>query len=91
MVTLQTIVRAPHPHKWTAIFDDGKRTNFGAQGYQDYTQHGDLKRRNLYRQRHKKDLETNDPRRAGYLSYYILWNKPTIAESIRDYKRKFNL
>ena len=27
------------------------------------------------RKRHKKDLDTNDPTRAGFLSYYILWNK----------------
>ena len=89
---LQTIVRASHPHKWKAIFDDGTHTNFGLEGYQDYTQHHSKQRRDNYIRRHAKDLETKDPRRAGYLSYYILWgNSTSMAENIRNYKRKFNL
>ena len=47
--------------------------------------------RDSYRRRHKKDLETKDPMRAGYLSYYLLWNKKTLASSIKDYKKKFKL
>ena len=41
--------------------------------------------------RHKKDLDTGDPTRAGYLSYYILWNKKTLAGSIKHFKNKFKL
>lgn len=85
------VVRGVAPHKWVAIFDDGKRVNFGHADYQDYTQHHDKERRRLYRIRHKTDLETGDPRKAGFLSYYILWNKPTMEESIADYKRRFHL
>ena len=88
---LKHLVRGTYPYKWTAIFDDGKRTHFGHQGYEDYTQHHDEERKKHYLQRHSKDLETKDPRRAGFLSYYILWNKPTLRESVKDYKRKFNL
>jgi len=80
--------------KYTAIFDiDGKKkiTHFGQAGADDYTITKDKEQRTRYRTRHKKDLETNDPTRAGYLSYYILWNKPTMRESIADYKKKFNL
>ena len=36
-------------------------------------------------------IETKDPMRAGYLSYYLLWNKKTLASSIKDYKKKFKL
>lgn len=75
--------------KWRAIFKDGKHTDFGDPNYQDFTQHRDEKRREMYKQRHKKDLETGDPRRAGFLSYYILWSKPTIEEAVRDYKNRF--
>ena len=75
--------------KWRAIFSDGTHTDFGDPMYEDYTQHKDEKRRELYKQRHKKDLETNNPRKAGFLSYYILWNKPTIEASLRDYKKMF--
>lgn len=28
---------------------------------------------------------------AGSLSRYILWGEPTLRESIRVYKKKFNL
>lgn len=68
-----------------------KVTHFGAAGMDDYTITKDKKQREAYRSRHKKDLETNDPTRAGYLSWYLLWNKPTLKESIADYKKRFNL
>jgi hypothetical protein len=29
--------------------------------------------------------------KPGTLALYILWNKPTLQESIKDYKKKFNL
>ena len=82
--------------KYMAIFekDNGrsKTTHFGQAGAPDYTLTGDKERRRLYRQRHRKDLTTNDPTRAGYLSYYILWgNSTSIKQNIRDYKKRFNL
>ena len=77
--------------KYTAFFDDGTQTSFGDSSMEDYTQHKDEMRRKSYLARHKKDLETNDPKRAGFLSYYILWNKPTLKASIEDYKRRFNM
>ena len=76
-------------YKYIAHFSDGRKTRFGAKGYEDYTTHHDVKRREAYRKRHKKDLETNDPYRAGYLSFYILWNLPTIEASVKDYNKRF--
>lgn len=78
--------------KFTFDFEDGSRksTKFGAKGYEDYTTHGDKKRRDRYINRHKKDLETEDPTRAGYLSMFILWNKPTFEESVKDYMKRLN-
>ena len=67
-----------------------KSTKFGAKGMSDYTIHKDTERRNRYINRHKKDLRTNDPTRAGYLSMYILWNKKTYKASLADYKRRLN-
>lgn len=43
-----------------------------------------------YRNRHKGDNLEN-PFSAGALSYYLLWNKPTLRASIKDYERKFNI
>jgi hypothetical protein len=86
------IVRpSPLSHKkWRASFKDGTHTDFGNPEYEDYTQHHDEERRRLYRIRHKKDLETKDPKRAGFLSYYILWGDSTSREkNIQKYKMRF--
>ena len=64
---------------------------FGARGMSDFTNHKDTVRRERYISRHKKDLRTNDPMRPGYLSMYILWNKPTFKASLVDYKKRLNI
>lgn len=84
--------------KYVAEFEitikDGKKrkksTKFGAKGMSDYTIHKDTERRNRYIKRHTKDLRTNDPTRAGFLSMYILWNKKSYKSSLADYKRRLN-
>jgi len=81
--------------KLMAIFtkDNGrtKTTHFGAKGMDDYTLTGDKKARERYRTRHKKDLDTKDPTRAGFLSYYILWGDSTSRDkNIKDFKKRFN-
>lgn len=79
-------------HKWVAEFDDGTKTRFGASGMDDYTLTGDKDARLRYQIRHKKDLRTRDPKRAGYLSYYLLWGDSTsLAENLASYKRRFGL
>ena len=82
--------------KLMAVFtkDNGrtKTTHFGAKGMDDYTITKDKERRRLYRERHKKDLATKDPTRAGFLSYYILWGDSTSrATNISNYKKRLNL
>lgn len=81
--------------KLMAIFtkDNGrtKTTHFGLKNADDYTITKDKEQRKRYRDRHKKDLQTKDPMKAGYLSYYILWGDSTSrAENIRSYKKRFN-
>jgi hypothetical protein len=83
--------------KLMAIFydDKGKKiktTHFGSAGMDDYTLTKDKKQRERYRKRHQKDLKTNDFKKAGYLSYYILWGDNTSrSKNIQDYKKRFNL
>jgi|TARA_R110000823_G_scaffold70466_2_gene162512 hypothetical protein len=82
--------------KLKAVFTDDKgnttTTHFGAKGMSDYTINKDKERRKRYRDRHKKDLNTGDYKRAGYLSYYILWgDKTNIPDAVKDYKRRFKL
>lgn len=91
------IKKSSNPNKkYMAIFYDDndkkvKTTHFGAKGMSDFTKHKNEERKNKYLNRHKKNENWNDYKSAGSLSRYILWNKPTIEESIRDYVRKFNL
>ena len=82
--------------KLMAVFtkDNGrtKTTHFGQAGAPDYTITKDKEQRTRYRTRHKKDLNTKDYTRAGYLSYFILWgNSTSRKENISSYKKKFNL
>ena len=107
MKLLRIVKSSNPSKKWDAIFMiDGKekKVSFGQSGARDYTLINDknskfylpkiLDRnvvRDSYKRRHKKDLETKDPMRPGYLSYYLLWNKKTLASSIKDYKKRFKL
>tara|TARA_E500000178_G_scaffold356448_1_gene434453 strand:- start:2140 stop:2967 length:828 start_codon:yes stop_codon:yes gene_type:complete len=68
-----------------------KTTKFGAKGMSDYTKHKDIDRRERYINRHKKDLRTKNPIRAGFLSMYILWNKTSFKASVADYKKRLKI
>jgi hypothetical protein len=79
-------------HKYVAIFDNPfEMVKFGAVGYDDFTTHNDRHRKKLYLARHRKRENWNDPRSAGALSRWILWNKTTIDASIDDYRKRFNM
>jgi len=93
---LLSIEKSPrYLKKYVATFVDNdgniKKTHFGASGYTDYTMSKNRLQAESYRRRHRKDLETNDPTRAGFLSYYILWDTPDFHENIRRYKNRFNM
>lgn len=81
--------------KYKAVFEaeNGKRktVHFGQKGANDFTITRDEKAKAAYRARHRGDLKTNDPTSPAYLSYFISWNKPTLQESIVDYRRRFGL
>lgn len=93
MVKLIRVVKSPLTRsKFRAEFDDGTHTDFGSAGMDDHTLTGNKEQRERYRTRHRKDLDTNDPTRAGYLSYYILWGDSTsMRTNIADYRRRFNM
>ena len=82
--------------KYRAIFYDKNnnilnQTDFGADGYEDYTIHKDDDRKQNYLNRHKKRENWNNPFSAGALSRWVLWNKPTLKSSWEDYKKRFKL
>tara|TARA_R100000541_G_scaffold42011_1_gene49372 strand:- start:263 stop:598 length:336 start_codon:yes stop_codon:yes gene_type:complete len=80
-----------------------KAVSFGASGYRDFTLMSSKsskfyekdkkvreKVKKAYQARHAKD-PINSPMTAGSLSYWVLWNKPTLGGSIAHFKNKFKL
>lgn len=87
--------------KVMAIFytDDKKIkiVHFGSSGYKDYTTFDESERderKKRYIKRHEKrekELWENEPMSPASLSRWILWNKPSFREAVKDYKKRFNL
>lgn len=78
--------------KLMAVFENPKKTiHFGSAGMSDFTINKDEDRKKLYLDRHRKNEDWSNPRTAGALSRWILWNKPTRRASISDFKSRFNL
>ena len=78
-------------HKYVAVSDSSKKVKFGALGYLDRTidPYNDA-RMERYLQRHSKE-DWTDLQKAGTWSRYILWNKKTLEESIRDMEKIFGI
>lgn len=91
MITLSKSTRKGK--KWQVKFPDGKTVHFGAEGYLDYTQHGDAKRKELYIQRHAATgkEQWDNIRTAGFWSRWLLWEEPTLQDAIRKIERKFKI
>ena len=75
--------------KYMAIIDDKKTVHFGQAGASDFTKHKDKERKERYLTRHKNNEQWNNPLTASFYATNILWNKPTITESVRDTNRRF--
>ena len=86
--------------KLMAKFDNNGRTktiHFGARGMMDYTKYYPKnpelakQKRDAYDARHKVNEDWTNPLTAGALSKHILWSEPTIEQSIKKFKKRFNL
>lgn len=86
-------------HKYTAVFEDPKKTtHFGQAGADDYLIYSKEsktiadEKRKLYLARHEKRETWSDPTTAGSLSRYLLWgDSSSLKKNIIEFKRKFNL
>jgi hypothetical protein len=85
------------------IKHDNKTTHFGQAGARDFTlinkkssqfylpkKEDREKVKSNYKSRHAKD-PINSPYTAGALSMRLLWNKPTLSASIKDYEKRFGI
>ena len=92
----KTLRRSRNPDKkWDAVFEkEGKEkvVSFGARGYSDFTKHKNVTRKARYIKRHSGMGEHwNKPDTPGALSRWILWNKPSLKGSLRDFRKRFSL
>ncbi len=95
------VSKSDRDKKFKAVFtgSDGKVTrkktiHFGAKGMSDYTIHKDDERKKRYLARHNPSVTKENwsvPDTAASLSRWILWNKKSYNESLKDYKKRFKL
>ena len=101
MKLLEVVKAHDGVHKYKAVFlkDSGRKqtTKFGAEGYKDFIQYSKEskelaeKHKSMYLTRHRKTENWQQPETRGALSRWTLWNKPTLQESIADFRRRFSL
>ena len=94
-MSLYQLIKLPkgHQKKYRIVTPEGKTITFGAQGYSDYPTHKDPDRQRRYLQRHKarENWTKSGLKTAGFWSRWILWNKPTLRESIQNTEQKFKI
>ena len=73
------------------VASDGRRhVHFGAEGYEDYTTHKDPERRKRYIARHRgEDWTREGVMSPGWLSRYILWEKPSLREAVTNANKMY--
>ena len=76
--------------RFEATFSDGSTTKFGQTNTTigTFIDHKNEKLKTNYIKRHIRDLRTFDHKRAGYLSLFLLWNKPNLKDSIKDFNKR---
>ena len=67
-----------------------KYVHFASSNHDNYTMHKDEERKKRYKTRHKNDNLEN-PMSPGALSMFILWEKPSLEEGIKFYKKHFKI
>ena len=77
--------------KYAARIDGTKTVSFGQKMASDFTKHKDKYRKEAYIARHKnnEDWIKSGAKTAGFWSRHVLWNKPTLKESIDDIDKRF--
>jgi len=89
------IVESTKPEKkMMAVFetDTGrtKTVHFGQKGADDYTITKDKEQMERYLNRHRSNETWDIPDTSGALSRWCLWSATSLAQGIRNYKKRFN-
>lgn len=70
-----------------------KTIRIGAKGMDDFTKTKSEEQKERYLQRHRanEDWTQSGILSSGFWARYLLWNKPTLAASIADVKKRFDI
>ena len=77
--------------KWKITTPMGRLVFFGQKGYFDFTQHKNEARKMNYINRHAANEDWTDLTKAGTWSRFLLWEKTTLKEAIKNMEKKFNI
>jgi hypothetical protein len=83
--------------KLMAIFEVNYNTlikvHFGSKFSKTFIDHNDITKKANYIKRHKAlgTEDYTDVFTPASLSMFLLWNKPTLEESLEDFKERFNV
>ena len=73
---------------------DGKTIHFGSKNSETFLNHKDKEKKENYISRHSKlneDWNKSGIKTAGFWSKWLLWNKKTLKDSIKDIEKRFNV
>lgn len=70
-----------------------KVVRVGAKGMDDFTKTRDQEQKERYIRRHqaREDWRLSGILSSGFWAKHLLWNKPTLRESIQDVKSRFGV
>ena len=97
---MPTITIEPATHHKTKLYkatiplqEGPVEVYFGNRYYAQYPIHKDVTRKENYIKRHQKRENWNlsGITTPGFWSRWLLWNQPTIEDSIDDIKKRFNV
>ena len=92
-ILLENLKNKKGSKKFRVTLENGRKVEFGAKGYSDFTIHKDPERMQRYLIRHKKreDWSKKGINTAGFWSRWLLWSKPSLGGAIKLIENKFNV
>lgn len=88
------LTKSPRKNKKYRVEFNNNKIDFGQKDYSDYTIHKDKERKRSYLRRStaitnkEGELTFDNPNYANFWAINLLWNKPTIEQSIKDIEEK---
>jgi hypothetical protein len=85
------ISKSSKPAKKYQASSGGRTIFFGQTGYSDYTMHRDELRKENYIKRHgaQQDWSKKNIMTPGFMSRYVLWEEPTVRQSIQKLSKRY--